>query len=88
MALAGESVSTQRFKGLINAMDLVGKDMADVRVAVCGCGAAGYSCAKQFLALGVRRENLIAVDVKVGARGGVCAGQLCCVFGPCWLWCL
>ncbi len=50
-------------------MDLVGKELADARVVICGCGAAGYSCAKQFLALGVRRENLVAVDVKVG---GLC----------------
>ncbi|KIY92252.1 malate dehydrogenase (oxaloacetate-decarboxylating)(NADP+) [Monoraphidium neglectum] len=57
--------------GLINAMELVGKDMADVRVTVCGCGAAGYSCAKQFLALGIRRDNLLAVDVK----GVVYAGR-------------
>ena len=38
--------------------------------------------AKQFLALGVRRENLIAVDVKVG--GCVCC---CCVYCVCCCMC-
>ena len=49
-------------------MELVGKELSEAKVVVCGCGAAGYSCAKQFLALGVSKENLICVDVKVGLR--------------------
>jgi hypothetical protein len=50
--------------GLLNALELVGKDIGDIRVVVCGCGAAGYTCATYFVTLGVRRENLLAVDVQ------------------------
>jgi hypothetical protein len=30
---------------------------------VCGCGAAGFTCALHFIELGVLRENLVCVDV-------------------------
>mmetsp|Transcript_16349 Transcript_16349/g.38821 ORF Transcript_16349/g.38821 Transcript_16349/m.38821 type:complete len:753 (-) Transcript_16349:799-3057(-) len=50
--------------GLLNALDLVLKDISQIRVTVCGCGAAGFTCAKYFRSLGVQRENLICVDVK------------------------
>jgi malic enzyme len=44
-----------------------GKDISSIRVVVCGCGAAGFTCAKYFVSLGVQQQNLLAVDVKVGA---------------------
>jgi len=50
--------------GLLNAVELIGKDMGAIKVVVCGCGAAGFTCAKYFVALGVKKENLLAVDVK------------------------
>ncbi len=53
--------------GLLNALTLVDKDIGDIRVVVCGCGAAGYTCATYFITLGVKKENLLAVDVKVRA---------------------
>ena len=59
-------------------MELVGKELSEAKVVVCGCGAAGYSCAKQFLALGVSKENLICVDVKVRCEG--CVWVCACVF--------
>lgn len=43
-----------------------GKDIDSVKVVVCGCGAAGFTCAKYFVSLGVKKDNLLAVDVKVG----------------------
>jgi malate dehydrogenase (oxaloacetate-decarboxylating)(NADP+) len=43
----------------------VHKDIGDIRVTVCGCGAAGYTCAKYFVPLGVKKENVIAVDLHV-----------------------
>jgi malate dehydrogenase (oxaloacetate-decarboxylating)(NADP+) len=49
---------------LLNALDIVGKDIADARVVFSGAGAAGYTCAKYFLSLGVRRENLVMTDVQ------------------------
>jgi malate dehydrogenase (oxaloacetate-decarboxylating)(NADP+) len=49
--------------GLVNALELVGKQAADVRVVVCGCGAAGFTCALHFIELGVLKHNLICVDL-------------------------
>jgi malate dehydrogenase (oxaloacetate-decarboxylating)(NADP+) len=50
--------------GLLNALELIGKDIHHVRVIFSGAGAAGFACAKYFLRLGVRRENLILTDVR------------------------
>ena len=50
--------------GLMNACDIVGKCLDEVRVVVNGAGAAGISCSKMFLAAGVRRENLVLCDSK------------------------
>jgi len=50
--------------GLLNALQLVKKNIQDIKVVVCGCGAAGFTCAKYFISLGVKKENLIALDVK------------------------
>jgi malate dehydrogenase (oxaloacetate-decarboxylating)(NADP+) len=49
---------------LLNACEIVGKKLADVKVVFCGAGAAGIACAKFYLALGVRPENLLMVDTK------------------------
>ncbi len=48
---------------LLNALEFAGKRIEDVRVVFCGAGAAGIGCARFYLVLGVRRENLILVDV-------------------------
>ena len=49
---------------LLNAMELTGKQIDEIRVVFSGAGAAGFSCAKYFLSLGVKPENLIMTDVK------------------------
>jgi malate dehydrogenase (oxaloacetate-decarboxylating)(NADP+) len=49
---------------LLNALELTGKRIEDARVVFSGAGAAGFTCAKYFLRLGVRRENLILTDAK------------------------
>ena len=49
---------------LLNALELVGKKMGDIRIVVNGAGASANSCAKLAIALGVRRENLIMCDTK------------------------
>lgn len=49
---------------LLNALELVGKTIADVRVVFSGAGAAGIACAKFYEQLGVRRENILLVDTK------------------------
>jgi len=49
---------------LLNALEIVGKKIAQVRVVFSGAGAAGIACAKLYEQLGVRRENMILVDTK------------------------
>ncbi len=48
--------------GLINACDITGRNLADVKVVLCGAGAAGIATLDLFKAMGVRGENIIAVD--------------------------
>jgi len=50
--------------GLMNALELVGKKIDQVRVVFSGAGAAGIACAKFYMTLGVRKENLILCDTK------------------------
>jgi len=47
---------------LLNALELTGKRIDRVRVVFNGAGAAGIACAKYYLRLGVRRENLVLCD--------------------------
>ena len=48
--------------GLLNALELVKKDISALRVVVSGKGAAGFTCAKYFIALGVPREQVLICD--------------------------
>jgi malate dehydrogenase (oxaloacetate-decarboxylating)(NADP+) len=48
----------------LNGLELVGKKIDKVKVVFCGAGAAGIACAKLYLKLGVRKENLYFVDTK------------------------
>ena len=50
--------------GLMNSAELVGKKLSDMKVVVNGAGAAGISCAKMFVAAGVRHENIVMLDSK------------------------
>ena len=50
--------------GMMNAAEITGKKMEDLKVVVNGAGAAGISCSKMFIAAGVRRENLLLLDSK------------------------
>jgi malate dehydrogenase (oxaloacetate-decarboxylating)(NADP+) len=47
---------------LLNALEIVGKRIEEVKVVFCGAGAAGIACAEMYLRLGVRRENVLLVD--------------------------
>jgi malate dehydrogenase (oxaloacetate-decarboxylating)(NADP+) len=49
---------------LLNALDLVGKQIGQVRVVFNGAGASGISCAQHYVNLGVRRENILMCDTK------------------------
>ena len=50
--------------GLVNALEIVGKKIGDVKVVFSGAGAAGIACARFYVTLGVKRENLILCDTK------------------------
>ncbi len=48
---------------LLNAVEISGKDLADLEVTFAGAGAAAVATAKFYVSLGVRRENITMVDV-------------------------
>ena len=50
--------------GLINALRINGKKIDDIKVVLSGAGAAGISCAKFYITLGVKKENVIMCDSK------------------------
>ena len=47
---------------LLNALEVVGKKIEDVKVVFFGAGASAIACARLYLSYGVRRENLRMVD--------------------------
>ncbi len=49
---------------LLNALELVKKDIGKVRVVFSGAGAAGIACAKLYVSLGVNPDNVLMVDSK------------------------
>ena len=49
---------------LINALELAEKKIEEVKMVICGAGAAAISCAKIYLALGLKKENIIMFDSK------------------------
>lgn len=49
--------------GLMNAAEIAGKRLEDLKVVVSGAGAAGISCSRMFLSIGVRKENLMLADI-------------------------
>ena len=48
--------------GLLNALEVNGKKIDEVKVVVNGAGAAAISCTKLYVALGVKRENVVMLD--------------------------
>jgi malate dehydrogenase (oxaloacetate-decarboxylating)(NADP+) len=50
--------------GLINALELGGKKIEDIKVVFNGAGAAAISCAAHYVRLGVRLENIVMCDTK------------------------
>ena len=50
--------------GLINACELAGKKLEDVRIVISGAGAAGIACANFYIDLGVKNENVFMLDSK------------------------
>ena len=50
--------------GLLNALEITGKDIAQIHVVFNGAGASAISCAEHYTKLGVRRENILMCDSK------------------------
>ena len=61
--------------GLMNSTEIVGKKLGDIKVVVNGAGAAGISCAKMFVAAGVKREHILMADSKGVIYQGRTAGM-------------
>jgi malate dehydrogenase (oxaloacetate-decarboxylating)(NADP+) len=49
---------------LLNALEIAGKDITQVKIVINGAGAAGIACAEHFVLLGARRENNFLCDTK------------------------
>ena len=50
--------------GLLNALELAGKSIADVRIVISGAGAAAIACARLYCALGAKHEHIVMTDSK------------------------
>jgi len=49
--------------GLLNALEITGKKIDKIKMVICGAGAAGISCARFYVSLGVKKENIVMVDI-------------------------
>jgi malate dehydrogenase (oxaloacetate-decarboxylating)(NADP+) len=56
---------------LLNALEVVGKKLHEVRIVVNGAGAAAIACSEMFVLAGARREDITMVD----SRGVIYAGR-------------
>ena len=50
--------------GLLNALEVAGKRIEDVKLVVNGAGAAAISCTRLYCSFGLRRENIVMLDSK------------------------
>ena len=50
--------------GLVNALEVAGKKIEEVKIVVNGAGASAVSCTKLYIALGARLENIVMLDSK------------------------
>jgi len=50
--------------GLLNALEVAGKKIENVKIVVNGAGASAVSCTKLYVSLGARLENIVMVDSK------------------------
>lgn len=47
---------------LLNALEIVGKDISEIKLVVNGAGAAAISCTRFYISLGIKRENIVLCD--------------------------
>ena len=50
--------------GLLNALEITNRKIEELKIVVCGAGAAAISCSRLYVSLGVRKENIIMCDSK------------------------
>lgn len=50
--------------GLLNALEVAGKKIENVKIVVNGAGASAVSCTKLYISLGARLENIVMLDSK------------------------
>jgi len=50
--------------GMLNAVELVGKKVEDIKLVVSGAAASAISCVKLYVSLGVKKENIVMLDSK------------------------
>jgi len=50
--------------GLLNSLEITGRKIENIRMVVCGAGAAAISCSRLYVSLGVKRENIVMCDSK------------------------
>ncbi len=50
--------------GLLNSLEITGKKIEDIKMVVCGAGAAAISCSRLYVSLGVRKANIVMADSK------------------------
>lgn len=49
---------------LLNACEIAGKDLAKVKIVINGAGASAISCAKLYISVGAKKENIFMFDSK------------------------
>ena len=49
---------------LLNALEIVGKEIADVKIIINGAGASATSCTRLYCSLGAKKENILMFDSK------------------------
>ena len=60
---------------LLNALEVVGKDIAKIRLVINGAGASGIATAEHYICLGMKRENITLCDTKGVVYKGRTAGM-------------
>jgi malate dehydrogenase (oxaloacetate-decarboxylating)(NADP+) len=50
--------------GLLNSLEITGKKIDEIKMVVCGAGAAAISCSRLYVNLGLKKENIVMVDTK------------------------
>ncbi len=61
--------------GMLNALEIVGKDVGKCKIVVNGAGAAGIACANLAITMGIDKNNVILCDTKGVIYKGRTAGM-------------